>query len=453
MTLWKGLPAYGGLFFYHITMKTKAQYHIAIITLGCSKNQVDSEFLAGKLKTHGIKVSHEYHQDETQAVIINTCGFINDAKEESIQTILEFLEAKKEGVIQQVFAMGCLTERYREQLKEEMLDLDGIFGVHEMEEVFMAITGLLKTELVGERMLTTPKHYAYLKVSEGCDRSCAFCAIPNIRGKNISRTIASLTEEAIQLSESGVKELILIAQDLTYYGIDLYGERKLADLLKELVKISGIEWIRLHYTFPTGFPEDVLTLMRDEEKICKYIDIPFQHINSVLLKSMRRGIDREKTLQLIHKMRTMVPGVALRTTLIAGYPGETSEQFEELMDFVREMKFERLGVFPYSHEEDTPAYLLPDDVAEEEKYRRVDEVMALQQDISLMHNQAKVGQQMKVIVDREDEEFYYGRTAYDSPEVDNEILLEKSRQLSQGDFVMVEITGAEDFDLYGKVLA
>lgn len=431
-------------------MKVKNNYHIGLVTLGCSKNQVDSEFLAGRLRTHGLKVSHKLNEQFTDAVIINTCGFILDAKEESINTILDYLQEKEEGRIGQVFAMGCLTQRYREELQHEMPELDGIFGVNEQQKVVEAITGKYKKELVGERILTTPPHYAYLKVSEGCDRSCSFCAIPLIRGKNVSKPIEELVKESKSLVSKGVKELILIAQDLTYYGLDLYQKRMLAPLLKELVKVEGIEWIRLHYTFPAQFPTDVLTVMKEEPKICNYLDIPLQHINSKLLKSMKRGIDKKGTLSLIQTIRKNLPEAALRTTLIAGYPGETEQQFNELKEFVKVSRFERLGVFSYSHEEDTPAYELHDDVPDEIKEQRVAEIMDLQQEISQELNQQKAGKRFKVIIDREEEDYFVGRTEYDSPEVDNEVLVTKNTPLKPGDFTRVKITHADPFDLYAE---
>lgn len=431
-------------------MKAKQNYHIGLVTLGCSKNQVDSEFLAGRFRASGLEANHQI-TSYTDAVIINTCGFILDAKEESINTILEYVELKKEGSIGQVFAMGCLTQRYRDDLQKEIPELDGIFGVNEHEKVVEAVAGKYRKELVGERVLTTPSHYAYLKVSEGCDRTCSFCAIPLIRGRNVSKPVEELVKEAENLAAKGVKELILIAQDLTYYGLDRYKKRMLAPLLKELVRIRGIEWIRLHYTFPAQFPMEVLTVMQQEPKICNYLDIPLQHINTQLLQSMHRGIDKEGTLALINTIRKEVPRAALRTTLIAGYPGETEQQFHELKNFVKATRFERMGAFPYSHEEDTPAYKLQDDVPQEIKEQRVSELMELQQDISLEINRQKTGSTMKVIIDREEEEYYIGRSEYDSPEVDNEVLVTKEVALETGTFAAVRITNADAFDLYAKV--
>lgn len=432
-------------------MKTKQATNIQIVTLGCSKNQVDSEFLAGRLRAHGLNATHNRKGKSVDAVIINTCGFILDAKEESINTILGYINEKKAGNIGQVFAMGCLTQRYREDLQKELPELDGIFGVNEQDKILEEINGRYQNELIGERMLTTPTHYAYLKVSEGCDRTCSFCAIPLIRGKTVSKPMEELVAEAEQLANQSVRELILIAQDLTYYGLDLYKKRMLAPLLKKLVQVNGIEWIRLHYTFPAQFPTEVLHVMKEEPKICNYLDIPLQHINTQLLKSMRRGIDKQGTLSLIQSIREMLPGAALRTTLIAGYPGETEQQFRELKNFVAENRFDRLGVFPYSHEEDTPAYRLTDDVPADIKQQRVDELMEIQQEISHETNSKKIGQTFRVIIDREEDEFYIGRTEYDSPEVDNEVLISKDTPLVKGSFSKVKITQAAPFDLYGKV--
>jgi ribosomal protein S12 methylthiotransferase len=432
-------------------MKTKGLHHIAVITLGCSKNLVDSEFLAARLGKRGLEVDYEYQQGTTEAVIINTCGFIHDAREESVETILQYLALKQQQKLRQVFVMGCLTERYREEVLQELPEIDGVYGVHEQDKILGDITGRLQKELTGERLLTTPSHYAYLKIAEGCNRTCSFCAIPRIRGRNNSRPIEALKKEAEQLAAQGVKELILIAQDLTYYGIDNYGKRMLAPLLLELETVAGIRWIRLHYTFPAQFPEEVLKVMQDSDKVCNYLDIPLQHINSEILQSMCRGIDGTKTRELIQKIRREVPGVALRTTLIAGYPGETETQFEELAAFVEEMQFERLGVFAYSHEEDTPASSLEDDVAPEVKQQRAERIMALQETISLQHNTAKVGKEFTVVIDREDPEYYAGRTEFDSPEVDNEILIRKTVPLKPGDFVNVVVEDAQPFDLYGSV--
>ena len=422
---------------------------INIITLGCSKNVYDSENLLGQLAYNGYDVTH--NADSGDIVIINTCGFIHDAKQESIDTILAAINDKKAGFIEKVYVTGCLSERYKDILPKEIPEVDQYFGTHDMIELLKAFNVDYKHELIGERQLTTPSHYAYLKISEGCDRSCSFCAIPMIRGKHISRSIESLVTEAEKLAAKGVKELILIAQDLTFYGLDLYGERRLNDLLKALVKVAGIEWIRLHYAFPTGFPEEVLETIASEEKICKYLDMPLQHINNEILKSMRRGHDRKKTEDLIRKIRRQIPDVAIRTTLIVGYPGETDEKFEELKQWVADTKFDRLGVFAYSHEENTYAGRLVDDVPEEVKQQRIEEIMELQHQISLEKNQAKVGKVYKCLFDRKEGDFYIGRTEYDSPEVDNEVRVDAGKYyIEPGKFIDIKITGAEAFDLYGE---
>ncbi len=431
-------------------MKNMSELHISILTLGCSKNQVDSEFLAGKFVEVGANVYHEHKVDKTNVMIINTCGFILDAKEESINAMLNAVELKKQGQIEHVFAMGCLTQRYKEDIYKEIPELDGVFGVSDIDVIAEKISGYVKHTPKPHRVLSTPSHYAFLKIAEGCNRRCSFCAIPGIRGNQISKPIEALVEEAQMLADKGVKELIVIAQELTYYGIDLYKKRMLAALLVELEKVEGIEWIRLHYAFPAHFPMDVLEVMQNSQKICRYLDIPLQHINSQLLKSMNRGINAEKTKALVDTIRQEVPGVSLRTTLIVGYPGETEEMFEELVDFVKTSNFDRLGVFPYSHEEDTPAYKLEDDVPEEEKERRVEEIMQIQSEISFALNQKKVGKEMKLIIDREEEDFFVGRTEFDSPDVDNDVFITKSDGLSVGNFVNVEIIEADYFDLYAK---
>jgi len=424
---------------------------INIITLGCSKNVYDSENLMGQLSHSGYDVSH--NADSGDIVIINTCGFIHDAKQESIDTILAAINDKEAGYIDKVYVTGCLSERYKEVLPKEIPEVDQYFGTHDMIDLLKQFNVDYKHELIGERQLTTPEHYAYLKISEGCDRSCSFCAIPMIRGKHISRSIDSLILEAEKLAEKGVKELILIAQDLTFYGLDIYGERRLNDLLKALVKVEGIEWIRLHYAFPTGFPEEVIETIVQEAKICNYLDMPLQHINNDILKSMRRGHTRQITEDLIRKLRATVPDVAIRTTLIVGYPGETEEKFEELKQWVAETKFDRLGVFAYSHEENTHAGKLNDDVPEEVKQQRVDEIMALQQQISLEKNQAKIGRVFRCLFDRKEGDFYVGRTEYDSPEVDNEIRVDATQYpIELGKFIKIKITDAEAFDLFGEPL-
>ena len=422
---------------------------INIITLGCSKNVYDSENLMGQLVHNGYEVTH--NADSGDIVIINTCGFIHDAKQESIDTILAAINDKESGYIEKVYVTGCLSERYKEVLPKEIPEVDQYFGTHDMIELLKTFNVDYKHELIGERQLTTPSHYAYLKISEGCDRSCSFCAIPMIRGKHVSRSIDSLVLEAEKLAEKGVKELILIAQDLTFYGLDLYGKRRLNDLLKALVKVEGIEWIRLHYAFPTGFPEEVIETIAREEKICKYLDMPLQHINNDILKSMRRGHDRQKTEDLIRKIRRQIPDVALRTTLIVGYPGETKEKFEELKQWVAETKFDRLGVFAYSHEENTLAGKLVDDVPEEIKQQRVEDIMTLQHQISFDKNQAKIGKVYKCLFDKKEGDFYIGRTEYDSPEVDNEVRVDARKfYLEPGKFINIKITDTEAFDLYGK---
>jgi ribosomal protein S12 methylthiotransferase len=425
---------------------------VNILTLGCSKNLVDSEHLLAQFRALGHKVLHNDYDTAADVVIINTCGFILDAKEESVDSILSYIEEKKRGKLHKLFVMGCLSERYREELTKEMPEVDGFYGVWDMPAILEAMGSKLDQRLLQERELTTPSHYAYLKISEGCNRSCAFCAIPGIRGAQQSISIEDLVKESNSLVKKGVKELILIAQDLTNYGIDLYGKRALPELLKELVKIEDLEWIRLHYAYPTGFPEDVIDLMASEEKICNYMDIPIQHVNNDILSAMGRGHDRAKLERLLHKFRRQVPDVALRTTVLTGFPGETEEAFAELLDFVREFKFERLGVFPYSHEEDTPAYknfqdLIPDKV----KSERAGTLMELQQAISLQLNEEKIGKVFKVLIDRREEGYFVGRTQYDSPEVDNEVLVADDQGLSIGHFYQVKITGAGEFDLYGVV--
>jgi ribosomal protein S12 methylthiotransferase len=426
---------------------------VNIITLGCSKNLVDSEHLLYQFRAAGYRVIHDRYDTPSDLVIINTCGFILDAKEESVDTILSFIEEKKRGTLGKLFVMGCLSERYRKEMKEEMPDVDGFFGVWEIGEILKAAGTLLDEQLLTERLITTPNHYAYLKISEGCNRTCAFCAIPGIRGAQRSVPVDQLVEEAGNLALKGVKELILIAQDLTNYGIDLYQERALAPLLKELVKLEGVEWIRLHYAYPSGFPEEVIDLMASEEKICNYLDIPIQHINDHVLSAMGRGHNRAKLEKLLNRFREKIPDVAIRTTVLTGYPEETEEAFVELMEYIVEFRFERLGVFPYSHEEDTPAHLqYRDHIPQKIKTERAEAVMHLQQGISLQLNQAKIGKSFKVLVDRKEEDQYVGRTQYDSPEVDNEVWITSDTKLETGQFYQVEITDAEEFDLFGKVI-
>ncbi len=424
---------------------------INIMTLGCSKNLVDSEVLMRQLDGK-YSVSHESN-DEADIVIINTCGFIHDAKEESIDAILQATEAKKDGQLKKVYVMGCLSERYREDLSKELTDVDGIFGVTDLPELVTALKVDYKKELIGERMLTTPSHFAYLKISEGCDRTCAFCAIPLIRGKHKSKSMEALVAEVEFLASKGVKELLLIAQELTYYGVDLYGKRRLAELLERITAVEGIEWVRLHYAYPAAFPTDVLKVMRENPKVCNYLDIPLQHINTALLKSMNRGLNAETTVSLIERIKKEVPNVVLRTTLIVGFPGETGEAFQELYDFVEKYRFDRMGVFTYSSEEGTAAYELEDDVPEEIKQQRADRLMMLQQQISLELNQEKVGKQEDVIIDRIEGETFVGRTASDSPEVDNEVIIDRAeKELVIGEIYKTEIMKADFFDLYGRVL-
>ena len=422
-----------------------------MVTLGCSKNVYDSEVLMGQLKANDKDVVHEDENDDGNIVVINTCGFIGKAKEESINTILHYVDKKEAGSVDKVFVTGCLSERYKPDLEKEISDVDQYFGTHDLPNLLKALEADYKHELLGERVTTTPKHYAYLKIAEGCDRPCSFCAIPLMRGGHISTPIEEIVKEAGLLAENGVKELILIAQDLTYYGLDIYKKRALADLLEALVKVDGIEWIRLHYAFPTGFPLDVLEVMRREPKVCNYLDIPLQHINSELLKSMRRGTSSDKTIDLIKKFRAAVPDMAIRTTFIVGYPGETEERFEELKEFVKNTKFERMGCFTYSHEENTHAFKLEDDVPEEVKNQRVADLMEIQGQISFDLNQEKVGEVFRCIFDRKEGNFFIGRTEFDSPDVDNNVIVDASKFYIQiGQFIDIKITEATDFDLYGE---
>ena len=437
-------------------MRTKSlkKNKINVVTLGCSKNLYDSEVLMGQLKANGKEVTHEAKDDEGNIIVINTCGFINNAKEESVNTILEYVDKKDQGLVDKIFVTGCLSERYKPDLQAEIPDVDQYFGTTELPLLLKALGADYKHELLGERLTTTPKNYAYLKIAEGCDRPCSFCAIPLMRGKHVSQPIEKLVKEAENLAKEGVKELILIAQDLTYYGLDLYKKRNLAELLENLAKVEGIEWIRLHYAFPTGFPMDVLTLMKREPKICNYIDIPLQHISDNILKSMRRGTTYEKTTRLLQDFRKAVPEMAIRTTLIVGYPGETEEDYEILKNWVKEMRFERLGCFTYSHEENTHAYLLEDDVPEEVKQARANEIMEIQAQISWELNQKKIGQKFRCIIDRKEGNHFVGRTEFDSPDVDNEVLIDATKHyVKTGDFVEVEIYDAADFDLYGTPVA
>ena len=433
-------------------MRTKSlkKNKINVVTLGCSKNVYDSEVLMGQLKASGKDVTHEAMNDEANIVVINTCGFINNAKEESVNTILEYVDKKENGLVDKIFVTGCLSERYKPDLESEIPDVDQYFGTTDLPLLLKALGADYKHELLGERLTTTPKNYAYLKIAEGCDRPCSFCASPLMRGKHVSQPIEKLVKEAEGLARDGVKELILIAQDLTYYGLDLYKKRNLAELLENLVKVEGIEWIRLHYAFPTGFPMDVLELMKREPKICNYIDIPLQHIADNVLKSMRRGTTYAKTTQLLKDFRAAVPGMTIRTTLIVGYPGETQEDFEILKNWVQEMRFERLGCFTYSHEENTHAYLLEDDVPQEVKQARANEIMDIQAQISWELNQEKIGKTFRCIIDRKEGNHFVGRTEFDSPDVDNEVLIDATKYyLKTGEFTDIEIYDATEFDLYG----
>lgn len=437
-------------------MKTKTlkKNKVNVVTLGCSKNLVDSEVLMGQLKANKFDVEHEGKSDDHQIVIINTCGFVDNAKQESIDTILRYVEAKKDGAVEKVYVTGCLSERYKKDLEKEIPEVDAYFGTRELPKILKTLKADYKHELVGERLLTTPQHYAYFKISEGCDRPCSFCAIPLMRGKHVSVPIEDLVNRAKALAAKGTKELLLIAQDLTYYGLDIYKKRELAKVIDTLSEVNGIDWIRLHYAFPSGFPMDVLDVMKTKTNVCKYLDMPLQHISDNMLSSMRRGITKQKTIDLVNKIRDKVPGIALRTTLIAGYPGETEQDHEEMLKWVTDTRFERLGIFTYSHEENTHAHLLKDDVSEKVKRKRADAVMAVQQEISFQLNQKKIGQEFKILVDRKEGEFYVGRTEFDSPDVDNEVLVkaDKDTYLRVGDFAKVKITEASDFDLYAKVV-
>lgn len=424
-----------------------------IITLGCAKNVVDSERILAQLASAGWEVVHDSDELDANVVVINTCGFIGDAKEESINMILECAAARVRGDIEKLYVIGCLSQRYRDELRDEIPEVDEFFGVRDISEVVRELLGEWRHELDTERVLSTPNHYAYLKISEGCNWGCGYCAIPLIRGRHVSVPMEQLLKEARALARKGVRELIVIAQDTTYYGMDLYGERRLADLLRQLCTVDGIEWIRLHYAYPTAFPDDVIEAMANEPKICKYLDIPFQHISDGQLRSMRRGIDKKGTYELIRRLRAAIPDIALRTTLLVGYPGETDQDFAELLDFVREVRFERLGVFPYSEEEGTySAEQLTDDVPPEVKESRVDAIMAIQGNISLENNVNRVERSERVIIDSKEGDYFIGRTQYDSPEVDQEILIKTPKKLKPGDFVTVRITAAEQYDLYAELI-
>jgi len=427
--------------------KVKGRTRINIVTLGCSKNQVDSEELLTQLRGNGIEAVHESVTDDSNVVVINTCGFIESAKQESVDTILRYVDAKEEGIVDKVYVTGCLSQRYKDDLAKEIPNVDAWFGTRDLSRLLKVFRADYRKELVGERILTNPSHYAYLKISEGCDRPCSFCAIPLMRGGHVSRPVESLVAEATNLARIGVKELLIIAQDSTYYGLDLYKKRALADLLKRLSDVPGIEWIRLHYAFPAGFPLDVLDVMAERPNICKYLDIPLQHGSTKMLQIMRRGITRPKTEDLLREIRSRVPGIAIRTTLIAGHPGETEADFDDMIDFITKARFERLGVFTYSHEDGTHSHTLQDNVEEAVKQQRAAHVMQVQESISMQINQTRINQIMRVLVDRREGGTYFARTEYDSPEVDNEMIIQTESQLQIGDFVTVKITDATEFDL------
>ncbi len=439
-----------------LILKTKGlkTNKVNIVTLGCSKNLVDSENIFTQLKANNFDVTHESKDDEANIVIINTCGFIDNAKEESVNTILRYADAKAHGMVDKLYVTGCLSERYKDDLSNEIPEVDSWFGTRDLPRLLKTLKANYKHELLGERLITTPSHFAYFKIAEGCDRPCSFCAIPVMRGNHISRPEEELIKEAENLAKRGTKELILIAQDLTYYGLDLYKDRKLADLLRKLSDVNGIEWIRLQYAYPSGFPMNVLDVMAERPNICKYLDMPLQHGSDNMLKMMRRGITRGKTEELVHTIREKVPGIAIRTTLIAGHPGETEADFIEMQDFVQRMRFDRLGIFKYSHEEQTHSYSFEDNVPDDIKQERADEIMAMQQEISQEINLGKVGKTMKVLFDRNDGGYFIGRTEHDSPEVDNEVLVKADNEnfARIGDFANVKITSATEFDLYGELV-
>ena len=448
------LPFYSGK--QEVAMKTKSlkKNKVNVVTLGCSKNIVDSEVLMGQLRANKFDVEHESESEDHQIVIINTCGFVDNAKQESIDTILQYVEAKKNGQVEKVYVTGCLSERYKGDLEKEIPDVDAYFGTRDLPKLLKTLKADYKHELVGERLLTTPSHYAYLKISEGCDRPCSFCAIPIMRGTHISVPIEELVKRAETLAQKGTKELLLIAQDLTYYGLDIYKKRELATLLEALSEVKGIEWIRLHYAFPSGFPMEVFDVMKRKVNICNYLDMPLQHISDNMLKSMRRGITKQKTIDIVKDIREQVPGITIRTTLIAGYPGETEQDHQEMIQWVKESRFDRLGIFTYSHEENTHAHLLVDDVPAKVKKQRADAVMKVQQEISFELNQEKIGKTFKTLIDRKEGEYFIGRTEFDSADVDNEVLVkaDKETYLPIGGFVNLKITEATDFDLYGTVV-
>ena len=436
-------------------MKTKTlkKDKVNVITLGCSKNLVDSENLITQLKGNDFEVAHDSAEEDANVVIINTCGFIDRAKEESINTILQYADVKNKGDIDKLYVTGCLSQRYRDDLEEEIPEVDAFFGTLELPSLLAKLEADYKHELIGERWTTTPQHFAYLKISEGCNRTCSFCAIPLMRGKHISRTIDSLVQEAKNLARRGVKELILIAQELTYYGLDIYKQRSLPELLRALSAVEGIEWIRLHYAYPSKFPVEIFDVMAELPKVCNYLDIPLQHASDAVLHRMRRQITLKETKALIATAREKVPNLVLRTTFLVGFPGETEAEFQELLDFIKETEFDRVGAFQYSHEENTSAYDLEDDVPAEEKQARANRLMEVQQEISLQKNQAMIGQIYKVLVDRKEGNFFVGRTEGDSPEVDNEVLVNaEENYLRVGDFAMIKVTDASDYDLFGALV-
>jgi ribosomal protein S12 methylthiotransferase len=457
------LTAKGLLIVYlKIKLKTKEIYQpkivkkprINVVTLGCSKNTYDSEILMGQLKGNQFDVVHEADKvGKDDIIVINTCGFIDNAKQESIDTILQYSELKDQGKVGKVIVTGCLSERYKPELEAEITNVDAYFGTNDLQNLLRSVGADYKHELIGERLLTTPSHYAYFKIAEGCNRPCSFCAIPLMRGKHLTTPIEDLVKNAQKLAKNGTKELILIAQDLTYYGLDLYGKRNLDELLRRLSDVNGIEWIRLQYAYPSGFPMEILDVMNERENICKYMDMPLQHITDNMLRSMRRGITKQKTIDVVNEIRDRVPGIAMRTTLITGYPGETEQDFEEMQRWVEDTKFDRLGCFTYSHEEKTAAHQLNDDVPEEVKQQRADAIMEIQQGISFDKNQEKIGRTFKVLIDKKDGEYFVGRTEFDSPEVDNEVLIDaRVDYATVGSFVNVKIDTAEDFDLYGHIV-
>jgi len=437
-----------------ISEPVKSIPRVNVVTLGCSKNIYDSEILMGQLKGNHFDVVHESDKvSSNDIIVINTCGFIDNAKQESIDTILQYSELKEQGKVGKVIVTGCLSERYKPELEAEITNVDAYFGTNDLQNLLRSVGADYKHELIGERLLTTPAHFAYFKIAEGCNRPCSFCAIPLMRGKHLSQPIDQLVKDAQNLAKNGTKELILIAQDLTYYGLDLYGKRNLDELLRRLSDVNGIEWIRLQYAYPSGFPMEILDVMNERDNICKYMDMPLQHISDDMLKSMRRGITKQKTIDLVNQIRDKVPGIAMRTTLITGYPGETEQDFEEMQQWVEETKFDRLGCFTYSHEEKTHAHALTDDVPDEVKQQRADAIMEIQQEISFEKNQEKIGNTYKVLVDKKDGGYFVGRTEYDSPEVDNEVLIDaKIDYATIGSFVNVQIDTAEDFDLYGHIV-